>query len=506
MEAMMTHLRQDKFIITKGFNPFLFLFILLGSVYALPSGSQDNIATHFTVRTFDGSELPAQVIPASAPFKKLLIFIQGSTPYDQFGNEGPGLDENGAIIKQKNDFYNRFMEVMPAKGYALAMMAKRSFIYPQRIPRPTLDELALDIRYFIEALKKEKVLLSEDDLVIVGYSEGSTVATKVLGLLKNQPSACVLLGSACLAYNYKRDSWQDWYRTDLYRRKKNWTDEQLEKEFNETKSMVSDLLGMDEQTFEKEYKHSKPYGFGFAPWESYHIDKEVNFYDPTANVLAANTSVLICIGDNDMSMPLAKARTTYQNLLDNGFEKATLRVIKDEVHQYKKYDVFAIINAWLESAGTNTDYVLTARDQVFINKYTQKDKIGEMINSLPWGGGQPEKALESFSMAKNAQYNEAYPWYKLGLVLFPDGYYEQALYAFSQALDTSFVIHFAAMVWVGHIKDLQNQRAQAIEWYNKALQAYPGFPVQHDNWHMKIDRAWIDARLQTPFTGIDAIN
>lgn len=456
----------------------------------------------FKVTTYDGLELPAQVKPASAPFKKLLLFIHGSTPYDQLGNDGPGFDDQGRILKKKNAFYNRFLEVMPSKGYAVATMAKRSFVYPQRIPRPTLDELALDIQFLILELKNKNILKTEDDLVIVGYSEGSTVATKVLGLLKKQPAACVLLGSACMAYNYKTGPWQDWYRTELYRKKKNWTDEQLEKEFNESGSIVNSLLNIDEETFENEYKHSKPFGFGFAPWESYHIDKELNFYDPTANVLASNIPVLICIGDNDMSMPMVKAKTTYNRLLDNGYEKATFRVIKDEVHQYKKYDVFAIINAWIESSWNTTEFVLTEAEQAYINKNARTDKMSNMINSLPWGGGQPEKALDCFTMAKNADFHEAYSWYKLGLILFPDGYYEQALYSFQQALDTSFVIYFAPMVWIGHIKDLQGQRKEAVAWYNKALQAYPGFPVQHDNWGMKIDRNWIEERLKTPFAGI----
>jgi len=489
-----------KFKMANGFFIVLLLASLLTCMTTLRAAGNAPIA--FTVQTYDGLELPAQVIPASGTFKNLLIFIHGSTPYDQFGNDGPGWDDDGKIIKKKNRFYSRFLEVMPAKGYAVATMAKRSFIYPTRIPRPTLDDLALDIQFLIKELKKKKLLTNEQDLVIVGYSEGSTVATKVLGLLKKQPSACVLLGSASLACNYKTGSWQNWYMTDIYLKKKNMTDEQLETEFREFGTMMTNLLDMDEAQFENEYKHSKPFGFGFAPWESYHIDKEVMFYQPSANILAANIPLLICIGEDDMAMPMVKAKRTYERLLENGYEKASFKVIDDEVHQYKKYDVFAIINAWIESSGTTTEFVLTKDDQTFIDKYAQTDKITSMINSLPWGGGHPEKALECFTMAKNTQFHDAYSWYKLGLILFPDGYYEQALFSFEQALDSSFVIRYAPMVWIAHIKDLQHQRQEAVEWYCKALEVYPGFPVQHDNWNMKLDSAWIEKRLKTPFTGI----
>ena len=58
------------------------------------------------------------------------------------------------------------------------------------------------------------------------------------------------------------------------------------------------------------------------------------------------------------------------------------------------------------------------------------------------------------------------------------------------------------MVWMGHLNDLQNNRTQAVEWYKKAMDTYPGFPAQHDNWNMKIDQNWIEERLKTPFRGI----
>ena len=90
------------------------------------SGSQSGIAlpaadlnSTFTVKTYDGLELPANVsMPPVGSCKKLVIFIQGSTPYDEHGFEGPFWDENGSVIRQKNDFYHRFLDIMPAKGYA----------------------------------------------------------------------------------------------------------------------------------------------------------------------------------------------------------------------------------------------------------------------------------------------------------------------------------------------------------------------------------------------------
>jgi len=479
----------------------LCLFVLILFFYPTSGlflkAATDSLTTSFIVETYDGLELPVQLKYPSEPYKKLVIFIHGSTPYNELGYIGPGWDENGKILKMKNRFYFKFLEAMPLKDYAVATMAKRSFVYPHRIPRPSLDELALDIQFLIWELKKKDLLKSEDDLVIIGYSEGSTVASKVLGLLKKQPAACVLLGSASDAFNFITGSWQDWPRAKFFK-SKNWNDEKIEAEFKRFGSMITGLLDMDEEKFETEFKQSN----GFAPWESYHIDKEIMFYDPTANLLASNIPILICTGENDGAMPVALAERTFNRLKQNGYEKATFRVINDEVHQYNKYDVFAIMDAWIESGGATTEYVLNQSDKNLIEKFALQDEIINMISGLPSGGGAPEKALNSFTKAKAAQLQEPHSWFKLGLALFGDGNLQQALFSFKQASDTSYAANFAAMAWIGHIKDLQNERAEAVEWYKKALDEKPGFPMQHRQWNMKIDRSWIEERLKTPFKGI----
>ena len=68
--------------------------------------------------------------------------------------------------------------------------------------------------------------------------------------------------------------------------------------------------------------------------------------------------------------------------------------------------------------------------------------------------------------------------------------------------DINFPIHYASMVWIRHINDLLSNREEAVSWYKKALTHYPGFPVQHDQWGIKLDKKWIEERLETPFTGI----
>ena len=210
----------------------------------------------------------------------------------------------GKMIPERHEFYLRFIDIMSDKGYSVATMAKRSYVYPTKIPRPTLNELALDVQFFIQELKKSGLLKEEKDLVIVGYSEGSIVATKVLGILKNQPFACVLLGSADMSCDCNDQSIENFDKTDVYRRLKKWTDEQIKTEHYQWCEIHEALRNMDEEKFENEFKKSKPFGFGFANWESFYIDKEVQTYNPISNILYANVPLLICIGRGRMAMPM----------------------------------------------------------------------------------------------------------------------------------------------------------------------------------------------------------
>lgn len=309
----------------------------------------------FTVKTYDGLELPAQVIQPSRSLKKVVVFIMGGTPYDQKGNMGGSWNANGVSEAEPYDLYIRFLKTMPARGYAVTTLAKRNFVYPRNIPRPCLDDFARDIHSLIAELKDRKLLRSEDDLVLVGHSEGSIVATKVLPLLKRQPSACVLLGSGSLAFNFKKQSWEDWYFVDHMRRVSGMSDEQIQQVFNLFKKIDEELPTIDEKTFENQWKKNA-YLVDFAPWESYNCLMEFHHYDPVPNLLASNAPVLICIGQNYGAMPMVLAERTYKHLKLNGFKKATFVVIEGEVHQYKKEDAFTIIDQWIKSGCESTEF------------------------------------------------------------------------------------------------------------------------------------------------------
>ena len=290
--------------------------------------------------------LPAQMAFPSQPSRGVIIFIMGGTPYDEHGNTGGSWDDNCVSIVEHYDFYPRFIGKIRSMGYAVATMAKRNFTYPCMIPRPCLNDFALDILFLISEMKTRNLISDENDVILIGHSEGSIVATKVLNLVQRQPAGCILLGSASLAFNYMTDSWETWYYNDIMKKVSNFSDKQIREIFELYKKIHTDIQYIDENTFETVWKKNKE-PIDVAPWESYRCIREFCYYNPVPNLLTANIPVLFCTGENDTSMPLVLAERTYQQLLDMGFGKATFKAIPDVGHEYENDAVFTLIDAWI---------------------------------------------------------------------------------------------------------------------------------------------------------------
>jgi tetratricopeptide (TPR) repeat protein len=362
-----------------------------------------------------------------------------------------------------------------------------------------LDELAIDIFFLIQEIKKQKFWNDTLEMILVGYSEGSIVATKVLGLLKIQPNACILLGSASGQVNYKTAGWEDWHMVEALRKVKGWSDDHIRAEYEKLRSFHAELLSIDESRFEMEWKNQKK--SALAPWESYYINKEIPFYDCIPNLLSANIPILICIGENDLAMPMLAAKRTYDALVENKYDKATFRLIDNEGHTYDKYDIYSIIDTWLHSEGKSTKVTLKPEDRLIISRYALSDSIRLLIRSLPWHG-ESETAIEFFQLAEENAFEHSHSWFKLGMVLFDNKLYAQSYVAFQKSITADNPARFASMVWIGHIHDLNSEREKAIQWYLRALEIYPGFPVQHDHYQIKIDSDWIQDRLDSPFESL----
>ncbi len=477
-----------------------------GSAWGSDPPTRDGV-TVLAVATHDGLALPARVTGEALDGKKMLLFIGGSTPYDEKGSQGTITNSRNEMIPERNDFYARFLEIMPRKGYSVAMAAKRSYVYPTRIPRPNFSDLTLDVQYFIEELKNAGLLKNEKDLVLVGYSEGSVVAAKVLANLRTQPGACVLLGPVAPELSCANPSVEGFYMTDVLRRLKGWNDAQIRAELEKICRIREALLGMDEEEFEKEYKRSRPLGFGFAPWESFYIDRETFVpYDLVPHLVLANIPTLLCVGEDDATTPMVSAKRLAERLSSSGLHKLTLRTIPGESHGFKDYNVFAIVDAWLSSGFRSTDFVLDESDREWIEEHARVTALIDEIRALPFEGADREKALGCYRKAVAGRLADSMSWFDLGLKLLGQGDNDEAAAAFARATDDAFVLRFASLVWMGHLRDLNDEREEAVALYRRALEAYPGFPMQHDNWGIVIDKAWIEDRIRVPFKGAKSLD
>ncbi len=122
------------------------------------------------------------------------------------------------------------------------------------------------------------------------------------------------------------------------------------------------------------------------------------------------------------------------------------------------------------------------------------------LRELRWSGAATE-ARHLLPLARETGSKDPDVWIKLGLNLYDDGFYPDALDAFERVeqLQPEDPWLFGALVWQGQLLDLLGRREEALAKYRQALQR-PGTPtIRHDQWGMRIDKAWVQQRLESPF-------
>ena len=127
-------------------------------------------------------------------------------------------------------------------------------------------------------------------------------------------------------------------------------------------------------------------------------------------------------------------------------------------------------------------------------------EIEEAIDDLDWTG-TGAAALEFFKDPGTAGVLSPHVWFKLGLLLFDGGSYPESLQAFQKCLERSTAKGdlFGALVWIGHLNDLLGNRDAALASYAEALKNDTGRTLQHDQYSLRINRAWVEERLKSPF-------
>jgi tetratricopeptide (TPR) repeat protein len=128
-------------------------------------------------------------------------------------------------------------------------------------------------------------------------------------------------------------------------------------------------------------------------------------------------------------------------------------------------------------------------------------KLRRAIADLPWTGAGSE-ALDLFEQARGSDALGEDEWGKLGLCLYGGKHEDEALTAFrrtAEAAEDRSLWSFTALVWQGMLLDLAGRREDALSAYRAALEHDTGLAMHHSQFDLKIDRAWVEQRLQSPF-------
>ena len=177
--------------------------------------------------------------------------------------------------------------------------------------------------------------------------------------------------------------------------------------------------------------------------------------------------------------------------------KAALAVVPDRP---VKHDGFKITmdKAWIEER-LRTPF--TPETRVSMPEHPTAAELVDLVAGLNWSG-EGETALAVFRKTPGLTITDAFFWYKLGLLLADGRSNREALTAFRKIedVDKSAMAAFGSRVWQGHMHDLLGDRAAAIACYKAALKVDPGSAITHSQWGMKIDTAWVEARLVSPFS------
>ncbi len=120
------------------------------------------------------------------------------------------------------------------------------------------------------------------------------------------------------------------------------------------------------------------------------------------------------------------------------------------------------------------------------------------ISQMAWTGVGDE-ALKVCRQARELKIQDGGVWFKLGLLLYDGRHYPEALEAMASVAPSDPDWGFAALVWQGHLLDLLGRRADAVARYQEALKVPNPRAMRHDQYHLVIDKQWVQERLNTPF-------
>jgi tetratricopeptide (TPR) repeat protein len=121
------------------------------------------------------------------------------------------------------------------------------------------------------------------------------------------------------------------------------------------------------------------------------------------------------------------------------------------------------------------------------------------VLELPWtGSGDIAAAL--YPQAVKFGVTDEAMLARLALTLYDGRHYEMALEAFTRLAAAAPGRDYMATVWQGIVLDLLGRREEALARYRTALAKSDTPTLTHSQYRLTIDRAWVEQRLNQPFT------
>ena len=129
------------------------------------------------------------------------------------------------------------------------------------------------------------------------------------------------------------------------------------------------------------------------------------------------------------------------------------------------------------------------------------EDLQKIVENLNWKR-EGKTPILIYEKAKGLNMGQRSFWFKLGMLLFDSGHYPEAFVAMEKVsqMETSKLYIFTANTWMGQLKDLMGERKEALKYYKRALDYDTGDSMRHSQFRMRINRAWVEKQLQTPFT------
>ena len=87
------------------------------------------------------------------------------------------------------------------------------------------------------------------------------------------------------------------------------------------------------------------------------------------------------------------------------------------------------------------------------------------------------------------------------MLLYDGRHYPESFMAYKKSgeLDPSDENLFISLAWMGLLKDVSGDRPGAVSFYREALKHDTGGYMRHDQYGLRIDKAWVEERIKTPY-------